>query len=99
MRVWCFIRLVRLSGLLAAVMLVSCVAQSPQAQSDYVTDYYEALAAYERSDVCALAACSTIVESVVAFTVAQALIDKFGGDSLVEMRARYDKFLELARGR
>jgi chorismate synthase len=56
-------------------------------------------AAYERSDVCALAACSVIVENVVAFTVAQALVDKFGGDSLVEMRARYEKFLELARGR
>ena len=56
-------------------------------------------AAYERSDVCALAACSVIVENVVAFTVAQALIEKFGGDSLTEMRARYDTFLELARAR
>ena len=56
-------------------------------------------AAYERSDVCALAACSVIVENVVAFTVAQALVEKFGGDSLAEMRARYDKFLELARAR
>lgn len=56
-------------------------------------------AAYERSDVCALAACSVIVENVVAFTVAQALVEKFGGDSLVEMCARYEKFLELARAR
>jgi chorismate synthase len=56
-------------------------------------------AAYERSDVCALAACSVIVENVVAFTVAQALVEKFGGDSLTEMRARYDKFMELARAR
>jgi chorismate synthase len=56
-------------------------------------------AAYERSDVCALAACSVIVENVVAFTIAQAFVEKFGGDSLAEMRARYDKFLELARAR
>jgi chorismate synthase len=56
-------------------------------------------AAYERSDVCALAACSVIVENVVAFTVAQAVVEKFGGDSLAEMRSRYDKFLELARAR
>jgi chorismate synthase len=56
-------------------------------------------AAYERSDVCALAACSVIVENVVAFTVAQALVEKFGGDSLAEMRARYNAFLELARAR
>jgi chorismate synthase len=56
-------------------------------------------AAYERSDVCALAACSVIVENVVAFTLAQALIDKFGGDSLTEMHTRFDAFLELARKR
>lgn len=56
-------------------------------------------AAYERSDVCALAACSVIVENVVAFTVAQALIEKFGGDSLTEMRARYELFQKLARDR
>lgn len=56
-------------------------------------------AAYERSDVCALSAASVIVENVVAFTVAQAFIDKFGGDSLTEIRARYNAFLELARER
>lgn len=56
-------------------------------------------AAYERSDVCALAACSVIVENVVAFTVAQAFLEKFGGDSLTEIRARYDNFHELARQR
>lgn len=56
-------------------------------------------AAYERSDVCALAACSVIVENVVAFTVAQAFVEKFGGDSLTEMRARYDQFMALARAR
>ncbi|MFN9372097.1 MAG: chorismate synthase [Planctomycetaceae bacterium] len=59
----------------------------------------EETAAYERSDVCALAACSVIVESVVAFTVAQAFCDKFGHDSLTEIQARYEKFLELARAR
>jgi chorismate synthase len=56
-------------------------------------------AEYERSDVCAVPAASVIVENVVAFEVAAALIDKFGGDSLVEMKARYDLFLELARAR
>jgi chorismate synthase len=56
-------------------------------------------AAYERSDVCAVSACSVIVENVVAFEVAAALIEKFGGDSLAEMKARYDLFLEMARKR
>ncbi len=41
---------------------------------------------YERSDVCAISAASVIVENVVAFEIAAALIEKFGGDSLVEMK-------------
>jgi chorismate synthase len=56
-------------------------------------------AAYERSDVCAVPAASVIVENVVAFEVARALIDKFGGDSLAEMQQRWDAFHELARER
>jgi chorismate synthase len=56
-------------------------------------------AAYERSDVCALAAASVIVENVVALTVAKAFVEKFGGDSLTEMQARYKTFQELARQR
>ena len=54
-------------------------------------------AEYERSDVCAVSACSVIVENVVAFEVARALVDKFGGDSLMEMKARWDLFQEMAR--
>lgn len=53
-------------------------------------------AAYERSDVCAVSACSVIVENVVAFTVAQALVDKFGGDSITEMKARWSLYHDLA---
>ncbi len=56
-------------------------------------------AEYERSDVCALSAASIIIENVVAFEIAAALIDKFGGDSLEEMKARWDLFHELARKR
>jgi len=55
-------------------------------------------AAYERSDVCAVSACSVIVENVVAFAVAQSLIDKFGGDSIEEMRARLSLYHDLVRG-
>jgi chorismate synthase len=56
-------------------------------------------AAYERSDVCAVSAASVIVESVVAFEVAAALIDKFGGDSVEEMRARWNLYHDMARSR
>ncbi|MHB1035157.1 MAG: chorismate synthase [Pirellulales bacterium] len=54
---------------------------------------------YERSDVCAVPAASVIVENVVAFEVAGALIEKFGGDSLAEMQAAWVTFHELARRR
>ncbi|MBU6236582.1 MAG: chorismate synthase [Planctomycetes bacterium] len=54
---------------------------------------------YERSDVCAISAAAIIVEHVVAFEIAAALVDKFGGDSVVEMKARYNLFLEMARKR
>ena len=57
------------------------------------------IAAYERSDVCAVSAASVIVEAVVAFEVAAALIEKFGGDSLIEMKARYELFMKMARER
>jgi chorismate synthase len=56
-------------------------------------------AAYERSDICAVPAAGVIVENVVAFEVAAALVDKFGGDSLAEMLARFELFQEMARKR
>ena len=52
-------------------------------------------AGYERSDVCAVSAASVIVENVVAFEVARALCEKFGNDSLSEMRARYALFRQM----
>jgi chorismate synthase len=56
-------------------------------------------AEYERSDVCAVSAASVIVENVVAFEIARALIEKFGNDSLSEMKARYELFLKMAKER
>lgn len=56
-------------------------------------------AAYERSDVCAVSACSVIVENVVAFEVARAMVEKFGNDSLQEMQARWELFLRMAAER
>ena len=54
-------------------------------------------ASYERSDICAVSAASVIVENVVAFEIAAAMVDKFGGDSLQEMQARYELFSKLAQ--
>ena len=56
-------------------------------------------AAYERSDVCAVSACSVIIENVVAFSMAAALVDKFGGDSIEEMQARWKLYQQLVASR
>jgi len=48
-------------------------------------------ARYERSDVCAVPACSVIGEAVVAPVLANAFLEKFGGDSVKEIRSRYKK--------
>lgn len=56
-------------------------------------------ATYERSDVCAISAASIIIECVVAFEVANAFVEKFGGDSIQEMDSRLKQFLELAKER
>ena len=52
---------------------------------------------YERSDICAVSAASVVMENVVAFEVAAAFVEKFGGDSVMEMRGNYDAFLDVAR--
>ncbi len=54
-------------------------------------------ASYERSDICAIAAASCIIENVVAFEIARAMVVKFGGDSLTEMQARWKLFHDLAK--
>jgi len=51
---------------------------------------------YERSDFCAVPRAAVVGEAVVAFVLADALIEKLGGDSLAEMRPRFDA---LRRGR
>jgi chorismate synthase len=42
---------------------------------------------YQRSDVCAVPAACVVGEAVVAWTLAEALLEKRGGDSLAEMLA------------
>ncbi len=54
-------------------------------------------AAYERSDVCAVPAASVIVENVVAFEVASALVEKYVGTSIDAIRSALDAMHELNR--
>ncbi|MGE6229389.1 chorismate synthase [Paenibacillus chitinolyticus] len=48
----------------------------------------------ERSDTCAVPAAGVIMENVVAWEVAQAFMEKFGGDSLEEIRRNYENYLK-----
>jgi chorismate synthase len=52
-----------------------------------------ALAAYERSDVAVVPAAGVIGEAMVALVLAQAFLEKFGGDSLGETKRNYDGYL------
>ncbi len=52
---------------------------------------------YERSDVCAVSAASVVMENVVAFEVARCFIDKFGGDSMTELRTNFQRYMDMAR--
>ena len=52
---------------------------------------------YERSDICAVAAASVVAENVVAFEIARAMLEKFGGDTLAEARGAYDRYLHAVR--
>jgi chorismate synthase len=51
-------------------------------------------ASVERSDVCAAPAAAVVGESVVAFELANAFLEKFGGDSLREIKGNYQSYLE-----
>ncbi|MEB9897140.1 chorismate synthase, partial [Bacillus cereus] len=48
----------------------------------------------ERSDACAVPAASVVLEHVVAWEVAKAFLEKFGGDSMEEIRANYEQYLQ-----
>ncbi len=52
----------------------------------------ETKAAYERSDVCVVPAAGVAAEAMVALTVARLVMDKFGGDSLRELKRNYDGY-------
>ncbi|MHB0875090.1 MAG: chorismate synthase [Anaerolineae bacterium] len=50
---------------------------------------------YQRSDVCAVPAASVVGEAMVALVLADALLDKFGGDSLAALQAALERYLSL----
>ena len=54
-------------------------------------------AAFERSDICAVAACSVIAEAMVCLVLADALLEKSGGDSIGEVKRNVAAFVAAQR--
>ncbi|GAA4372561.1 chorismate synthase [Paeniglutamicibacter cryotolerans] len=53
----------------------------------------EATAHHQRSDVCAVPAAGVVAEAMVALVLAQAMLEKFGGDSVTEVRRNIASYL------
>ena len=54
-------------------------------------------AAYERSDVCAVPAAGVIGEAMAALVLADAFLEKFGGDSMEETKRNYDAYMDYVK--
>ncbi len=57
------------------------------------------LAAIERSDACAAPAAAVVGENAVAWVLAEAFVEKFGGDSLGEMKHNFDSYMARIKER
>jgi chorismate synthase len=77
---------------LRAAMKPLSTQYKPLASVDVVTKE-ASKAGVERSDITAVPAAGVVGEAVVAFVIAQALCEKFGGDSLAEMQRNHAGYL------
>jgi chorismate synthase len=80
-----------------AVMKPISTLTRPLASVDISTK--EARPAFkERSDVCAVAAAAVVAEAALAFVLAQALLEKFGGDAIDHLDAAVERYREKLAG-
>ena len=59
----------------------------------------EAAATIERSDVCAVPAAAVVGEAMVSLVLGDALIEKFGGDSVAEIDAAWERYQDVLSAR
>jgi chorismate synthase len=85
---------VRVSGFMKPISTL----MNPLRSTDLAT-MAEAPAAIERSDVCAVPAAAVVGEAMVAFVLADAFLEKFGGDSIAEIGRHYEATAEQLRQR
>jgi chorismate synthase len=79
--------------ILRAAMKPIPTLRKPLRSVDVVTKK-KTKAAYERSDICAAPAAAVIGEAMVALTLANAFIEKFGGDSMREIKRNHDSYID-----
>jgi chorismate synthase len=79
--------------ILRAAMKPIPTLRKPLRSVDIVTKK-QVKAAYERSDICAAPAAAVIGEAMVALTLADAFLEKFGGDSVGEVKRNYDSYVD-----
>lgn len=75
--------------LVRAAMKPIATTLTPQGSVDLVT-HEEVNTRYERSDYCPVPRAVPVLEAMVAFTLADALLQKVGGDSLLEIKPRVE---------
>ncbi|HEU5008975.1 MAG TPA: chorismate synthase [Jatrophihabitantaceae bacterium] len=75
----------------AAMKPISTIPRALQTVDTQTGD--AAVAINQRSDVCAVPAAGVVAEAMVALVLAEAVLDKFGGDSVAETRRNRDAYL------
>jgi chorismate synthase len=73
--------------------------QSTPLRTVTVGNWMPAEAHRERSDVCAVPAASVVAEAMVATVLADAFLEKFGGDALRDILYNYSNYLERICGK
>lgn len=82
--------------ILRAAMKPIPTLKKPLSSVDIITkEPFEA--AYERSDVCAVPAASVVGEAMAALTIADAFLEKFGGDSMEDVMSNYKSYIQRVR--
>jgi chorismate synthase len=85
---------------LRARVAMKPISTVPRALSTIDTATGEAaVAIHQRSDVCAVPRAGVVLESVVGLVLAEAALEKFGGDSLVETRRNAESYLKAVQER
>ena len=78
-----------------AMKPIATLYQPKQSVDIHTKEPFEATV--ERSDICTVPAAGVVGEAVIAYEMANAMLEKFGGDTLEEMRRNFDAYQEYVK--